>query len=70
MRSRQRIGLLVAPWMFVCVFAGVWLGVLVPHASGGQTAWICVSFAAGLALVSFVVAAATFSRDVLMGRWP
>jgi hypothetical protein len=70
MRSRRRIGVLIAPWMFVGVFAGLWVGVLVPHASGGQTAWLVVSAVAGLALVSFVVAAVTFSRDVLVGRWP
>jgi hypothetical protein len=70
MSRQMRIGVLIAPWTFVGVFAGVWLGVLVPHATGGQIAVVCLSTLAGLALVSFVAAAVTFSRDVLNGRWP
>jgi hypothetical protein len=66
----QRLGVLVAPWTFVCVFAALWVGVLVPRALDGHAALICLSLLAGVALVSFCVAAVTFSRDVLSGRWP
>ena len=70
MRRWQRIGVLVAPWLFVSAFAAVWLGVLVPRARDGHAALICVSLLAGVALACFAVAAVTFSRDVLSGRWP
>jgi hypothetical protein len=70
MRRWQRIGVLVAPWTFVSVFAAVWLGVLVPRALDGHAALICISLLAGVALASFAIAAVTFSRDVLSGRWP
>jgi hypothetical protein len=61
---------LIAPWAFVCVFAAVWVAVLVPRALEGHAALACIMILAGLALASFVVAAVTFSRDVLNGRWP
>ena len=66
----QRLGVLVAPWLFVVLFAALWLGVLLPRAQSGHAALVCVSLLAGLALVSFAIAAVTFSRDVLAGRWP
>jgi hypothetical protein len=52
------------------LFAGVWFGVLFPRALEGNWALACVSAFAALALVAFFVAAATFSKDVLTGRWP
>jgi hypothetical protein len=70
LRRWQRASVLLAPWAFVCVFAAVWLGLLLPRAFAGQAALICVTTMAGLALACFVVAAVTFSRDVLSGRWP
>jgi hypothetical protein len=70
LRRGQRIRVLIAPWAFVALFAVVWVGILVPRALGGQAALICISVLAGLALLSFVIAAVSFSRDVLAGRWP
>jgi hypothetical protein len=62
--------LLIAPWLLVVGFGAFWLAVLLPRAAGGQPALICLTFLAGLGLVCFLVAAVTFSRDVLTGRWP
>jgi hypothetical protein len=69
-RPLQRIGVLVAPWLFVGVLAAFWLGVLVPRAFEGHVALICLNLLVASALVSFVLAAVTLSRDVLSGRWP
>jgi len=67
---RRAAVVLLAPWAFVAVFGGLWLGVVVPRALEGQPALVCVALLAGLALACFVAAAVTFSRDVLTGRWP
>jgi uncharacterized membrane protein len=66
----QRVGVLVAPWVFVIAFAWIWVALLVPRALDGHPALVCISFLAGVALACFFVAAVTFSRDVLRGRWP
>ena len=66
----QRVGVLVAPWAFVLVFAVVWFGVLLPRAMEGHAVLACIAVLATVALVSFALAAVTFSRDVLSGRWP
>ena len=66
----QRLGVLVAPWLFVIVFAWIWIALLVPRALDGHAVLMCISFLAGVALACFFVAAVTFSRDVLRGRWP
>jgi hypothetical protein len=54
----------------VLVFGAVWLAILLPRALVGHPALICLSLFALVAWVSFAVAAFTFSRDVLGGRWP
>jgi len=69
-RCSQRVGVLIAPWTFVGLFAALWLGVLAPRALDGHAALICLNLLAASALVAFVCAAVTFSRDVLSGRWP
>jgi hypothetical protein len=48
----------------------LWAALLLPRALVGHPALICLSTLALCALVSFAVAAVTFSRDVLSGRWP
>jgi hypothetical protein len=66
----RRLSVLVAPWLFVCAFAAIWFGVLLPRAMDGNVLLIGVCALAGCALVSFALAAVTFSWDVLRGRWP
>jgi hypothetical protein len=66
----RRIGVLIAPWAFVCLFTVVWFGLLLPRALDGHVLMIVVCLVAGLALVCFALAAITFSWDVLRGRWP
>jgi tetrahydromethanopterin S-methyltransferase subunit E len=61
---------LLVPWVFLCAFAGVYAFVLLPRMRDG--AWLALCFGAFVAFVflCFFVAAVTFSRDVLAGRWP
>ena len=70
LRRRQQVAVLVAPWTFVVVFSAIWLGVLVPRALAGPPIVVLIGVFAGCALVTFWLAAVTFSRDVLGGRWP
>ena len=68
--ATQRLAVLAVPWLFLCAFTAVWLLVLIPRAVEGHAALICICAFATLALGTFLVAAITFSRDVLRGRWP
>jgi hypothetical protein len=70
LRRRQQVAVLVAPWTFVAVFSSIWLGVLVPRALAGPPIVFLIGVLAGCVLVTFWMAAVTFSRDVLGGRWP
>ena len=70
MTAVQRIGVLAVPWLFTIAFALVWWLVLVPRALEGHAALICICLLAALSLLTFAAASATFSRDVLQGRWP
>jgi hypothetical protein len=66
----RKIGVLLVPWGFLCVFAAIYLTLVVPRLREGQLAALCIGGFAALVFVSFVVAAITFSRDVLLDRWP
>jgi Na+/proline symporter len=66
----RKVGVLLVPWGFLCVFAALYLGLLWPRLREGQLAALCIGGFAALVFVSFVVAAVTFSRDVLLDHWP
>ena len=66
----RKLGVLLVPWGFLCVFATIYVGIVLPRLREGQLAALCVGGVAALVFVSFVVAAITFSRDVLIDRWP
>jgi hypothetical protein len=66
----RKIGVLLVPWAFLCVFAALYIGVLVPRLGEGHLAVVCVGGFAALVFGCFFVAAITFSRDVLLDRWP
>ena len=61
---------LVVPWAFLAVFAFLYLTFLWPKISAGGLVPVCFGAVVGLVFVSFAVAAVTFSRDVLSGRYP
>jgi hypothetical protein len=61
---------LLVPWVFLVVFAFLYLTFLWPRIQAGGLLPICFGAVVGLVFVSFSVAAVTFSRDVLSGRYP
>ena len=66
----RRLAALLVPWVFLVVFAFVYLTFLWPKVSAGGLVPMCFGVLVGLVFVSFIVAAVTFSRDVLSGRYP
>ena len=66
----RRLAALLVPWVFLVVFAAIYLTFVWPKASAGGLVPLCFGALIGLVFVSFVVAAVTFSRDVLSGRYP
>ena len=65
-----KVGVLLVPWGFLVVFAVVYVALVVPRLREGQLVSMCVGGVAALVFVCFFVAALTFSRDVVLGRWP
>jgi hypothetical protein len=70
LNGARRLGVVLVPWSFVVCLGALYAGLLVPRLMAGH--WLAVVLAVlGAVIVSvFVVAAITFSRDVLVGRWP
>jgi hypothetical protein len=66
----RKAALLVLPWVFLIVFAYLYLTIIVPRAMSGYLVGGCFGLFVGMVFVTFVVAALTFSRDVLTGRYP
>jgi hypothetical protein len=66
----RKLGVLLVPWAFLCAFAALYIAVVVPRLREGQLVALCIGGFAALVFVSFVVAAITFSRDVLLDHWP
>ena len=65
--ARDKAVALVVPWLFVGIFAALYFTLLLPRA-GDNALLTILSVLAGLAFVSFTVAAVTFTRDVLGDR--
>jgi hypothetical protein len=66
----ERFGVLLVPWTFIALFCGLYVELLLPRVREGHLLAVCVGVFTAFVLVVFVVAAVTFSRDVLTGRWP
>jgi hypothetical protein len=66
----RKAALLVLPWAFLIVFAYIYLTIILPRALSGHLLNACLGLFVGMVFVTFVVAALTFSRDVLTGRYP
>jgi predicted anti-sigma-YlaC factor YlaD len=59
----------LVPWTFVIILSGAYSFALWPRVAEGQLLGACLGVFLAIVLVSFIVAAVTFSRDVLSGRW-
>ena len=70
MGAGQKLALLVLPWLFLIVFAYLYLTVLLPRALAGHLLSLCLGAFVAMVFVTFAVAALTFSRDVLSGKYP
>jgi len=70
LNALRKVGVLLVPWGFLCVFAALYVALVVPRLREGQLAAFCIGGFAALVFVCFFVAALTFSRDVLLDRWP
>jgi hypothetical protein len=68
--AQQRLQVLLVPWVFVAVYAAIYVALVVPRALNGHILGMCIGAVIGAVWVIFAVAAVTFSRDVLAGRWP
>jgi hypothetical protein len=58
------------PWVFLALFATIYILLALPRILDGHLLAICVGAFAALVFVVFFVAALTFSRDVVLNRWP
>jgi hypothetical protein len=58
------------PWAFLIVFATLYVVLALPRVREGQPLALCLGAFVALAFVVFLVAAVTFSKDVVANRWP
>ena len=65
-----KVATLLVPWVFLVLFAALYVLVLLPRVRDGAWLTICVGAFVALVFLSFLAAAVTFSCDVLTGRWP
>jgi len=66
----RKVVAIAVPWVFLAAFATVYVLLALPRLREGQFLALCLGAFIALAFVVFCVAAITFSRDVLLGRWP
>ena len=66
----QRLGVLLLPWGFVVLFGAMYVGFVLPRVRDGHLLDVVFGVFVGFVLAVFALAAVTFSRDVLTGRWP
>ncbi len=66
----RKLAVLLLPWVFLVLFAFLYLRFLWPQAQAGHLLAACFSVFVALVFVSFTVAAVAFSRDVVAGRYP
>jgi predicted anti-sigma-YlaC factor YlaD len=66
----RKLAALLVPWVFLAVFTFMYFTFLWPRVSAGGFLPACLGAIVALVGVSFVIAAVTFSRDVLSGRYP
>jgi hypothetical protein len=66
----HRAALVALPWLFLAVFAWAFLALVWPRALDGHVIALLVSGVMALGFVCSSAAAVTFSRDVLLGRYP
>jgi len=66
----RKVVAVAVPWVFLAAFATLYVLLALPRLREGQFLALCLGAFIGMAFVVFTVAAVTFSRDVLLDRWP
>ena len=66
----RKVAALVVPWLFLVIFVTLIRLFLWPQVVEGRVLAMCIGAFMVIVLASFTVAAVTFSRDVLNGRYP
>jgi hypothetical protein len=66
----RKLTAILVPWLFLAVFATFYALLVVPRFREGNVVTVCIGAFITLVFVVFFVAAITFSRDVLLNRWP
>jgi len=66
----KKLGALLVPWLFLAFFLFMYYRFLLPQLLEGHLVLRCVAAFVAVVVVSFTIAAITFSRDVITGRYP
>jgi hypothetical protein len=66
----RKVAAVLVPWVFLAAFATLYALLVMPRVRDGQLLALCVGAFIALVFIVFFVAAITFSRDVLLNRWP
>jgi hypothetical protein len=66
----KKLVAVAVPWVFLFLFAALYLTFALPRVRDGHPLAICLGAFVALVFVVFFVAAITFSRDVVLNRWP
>jgi hypothetical protein len=66
----RKLVAVAVPWLFLILFAAIYVTVALPRVLEGHALAICLGAFVALVFVVFTVAAITFSRDVVLNRWP
>jgi hypothetical protein len=66
----RKVVAVAVPWVFLAVFAILYTLLALPRLRDGHPLAICLGAFVGLVFIVFTVAAVTFSRDVVLNRWP
>jgi hypothetical protein len=68
--ASRKLAAVAVPWVFLAAFATLYALLVIPRVREGNIIAVCVGVVVTLVFVVFLVAAITFSRDVLLNRWP
>ena len=66
----KKVVAIALPWVFLVVFASLYILLALPRVRDGHPLAICLGAFVALVFAVFFVAAITFSRDVVLNRWP
>lgn len=66
----RKLAAIAVPWLFLVVYAMLYVVFVVPPMREGHVAAVCAGAIVGIAFFVFTSAAVTFTRDILLNRWP